>query len=151
MHQLWKISVLNKNQWLLPGERTVINSCFPSRYGTVMCISHRQCICIVQYHRDDFLEFYSNFLEKLSSLSNSIVFLCFFHCPLEKAFLSLLAIFWNSAFSWIYLSLSSMPFASLFSSYICKVSSDNYFAFMHFFFFGMVSITVSCTMLQICP
>ena len=32
------------------------------------------------------------------------------HCSLRKAFLSLLAILWNSAFSWVYLSLSSMPF-----------------------------------------
>ena len=30
----------------------------------------------------------------------------FMHCSLKKAFLSLLAILWNSAFSWMYLSLS---------------------------------------------
>ena len=30
---------------------------------------------------------------------------------------------------------------------ICKTSSDNHFAFLHFFFLGMVLITTSCTML----
>ena len=35
------------------------------------------------------------------------------HCSLKNAFLPLLAILWNSAFSWIYLSLSPLPFASL--------------------------------------
>ena len=91
MHQLWKISVLNKNHWLLPGERTVINSCFPNRYGRVMSISQCQCICIVQYHRDDILEFYSNFFKKLCSLSNSIVFLFLFIAHLRRpSYLSLL-------------------------------------------------------------
>ena len=58
------------------------------------------------------------------------------HCSLKKAFLSLLAILWNSAFSWVYLSLSPLLFASLLSSAICKATSDNYFTFMHFSFFG---------------
>ena len=35
------------------------------------------------------------------------------HWLLKKAFLSLLAILWNSAFSWVYLSLSPLPFTSL--------------------------------------
>ena len=39
----------------------------------------------------------SNFLEEISSLSYSIVFLYFLHCSLTKAFFSLLAILWNSA------------------------------------------------------
>ena len=56
----------------------------------------------------------------------------------KKAFLSLLVYLWNSAFSWVYLSLSHFPFSSLLSSAICKASSDNHFAFLHFFFFGMV-------------
>ena len=29
---------------------------------------------------------------------------------------------------------------------ICKASSDNHFAYLHFFFLGMVLITASCTM-----
>ena len=68
------------------------------------------------------------------------------HCSLKMAFLSPLAILWNSAFSWIYLSLSPLPFASLFSA-ICKTPLDNHFAFLHFFLFGMVLVTASCTVL----
>ena len=52
----------------------------------------------------------------------------------------------NSAFSWVYLSLSPLPFASLFST-ICKASSGNNFAFLYFFLLGMVFITTSCTIL----
>ena len=65
---------------------------------------------------------------------------------LRKAFLSLLAILWNSAFKWVYVSFSPLPFASLLFTVICKVSSDNHFAFFHFFFLGMVLIPASCTM-----
>ena len=75
-----------------------------------------------------------NFLEGISSLSHSIVFLYFsLQCSLKKAFLSLLAIFWNSAFSWLYLSLSTSPFTSLLFSAICTASSDNHFAVFLFF------------------
>ena len=42
-----------------------------------------------------------NFLEETSSLSHSSVFLYFFAVITEKAFLSLLAILWNSAFKWV--------------------------------------------------
>ena len=70
------------------------------------------------------------------------------HCSLKKAFLSLLAIFCNSAFSWVYLSLSLLPLASLLFSVICKASSDNHFVLLHFYFFGMTLVTASCTMLQ---
>ena len=51
------------------------------------------------------------------------------HCSLKKA-LSLLPILWNSAFSWVYLSLSPLPFASLLYLAICKVS-ESHFAFLH--------------------
>ena len=67
------------------------------------------------------------------------------HWSPRKAFLSLLAILWNSAFRWVYLSFSPLPFVSLFFSAICKASSDNHVAFVHFFFLGMVSITAYCT------
>ena len=66
------------------------------------------------------------------------------HWSLRKAFLSLLATLWNSAFRWIYLSISPLPLASLLFWAICKASSDNHFAFVHFFFLGMVLITTSC-------
>ena len=70
------------------------------------------------------------------------------HCSLKKAFLSLLANLWNSAFSWIYFYLSPLLFVSLLSSAICKVSSDNHFVFLHFFLFGLVLATASGTILQ---
>ena len=69
-----------------------------------------------------------------------------FHCSHEKAFLSLLAILWSSAFSLVCLSLSPLPFASLLFSAICEASSDNHFAFLNFFFLRMVLISASCTM-----
>ena len=71
------------------------------------------------------------------------------HWSLRKAFLSLLAILWNSTIKWIYLTFCPLPFAFLLFSAICKASSDNYFAFLHFFFLEMVLITTSCTMLWI--
>ena len=58
------------------------------------------------------------------------------HCSFRKAFLSLFAILWNFAFRWVYLSFSPLPFASLLSSAICEVSSDNHFVFLHFFPLG---------------
>ena len=70
------------------------------------------------------------------------------HWSQSKAFLSLLAILWNSAFKWVYLSFSLLPLASLLFSVICKASSISHFAFLHFFFLGMVLITASCTMSQ---
>ena len=68
------------------------------------------------------------------------------HWPLRKAFLSLLAILWNYAFKWEYLSFSALLFASLLFTAICKASSDNHTVFLHFFSMGMVLFHVSCTM-----
>ena len=62
----------------------------------------------------------------------------FIHGSLEKAFLSLRAVLWKSAFSWIYLCLSPLLFTSLLPFAICEASSDNHFTFLLFFFFGMV-------------
>ena len=108
----------------------------------------------------------SNFLEVISSFSHSIVSLYFFaldlsqkakkqlfssislYWSLRKAFLSLLAILWNPAFVWVYLSFSSLPFISCLFSAICKASSDNHFGFLYFFFLRMVLDTTSCIMLQ---
>ena len=70
------------------------------------------------------------------------------HWSLRKAFLSLLAILWNSAFRCLYLSFSPLLFASLLYTAICKASPDSHFAFLHFFSMGMVLIPVSCTMSQ---
>ena len=68
------------------------------------------------------------------------------HRLLRKAFLSLRAVLWNSAFKWEYLSFSPLLFASLLFTAICKASSDSHFAFLHFFSMGMVLLPVSCTM-----
>ena len=67
---------------------------------------------------------------------------------MRKTFLSLLAILWNSAFKWIHLSFSPLPLASLLFSAIFKPSSDNHFAFFHFFFLGTVLITASWIVLR---
>ena len=61
----------------------------------------------------------SNFLEDISSLSHSIVFLYFFlHWLLRKAFLSLLAILWNSAFRCLSFLFSFAFGFSSFHSYL---------------------------------
>ena len=60
------------------------------------------------------------------------------HCSLRKSSYSLLAILWNSAFGWVYLSFSSLPLASVLFSAICKATSDNHFVLLHFFFLGIV-------------
>ena len=69
-------------------------------------------------------------------------------CWLKKPFLSLLAILWSSMFNWMHLSLSSLLFTSLHVSTICEASSDNCFAFLPFFFFGMVLFAISYTILR---
>ena len=79
----------------------------------------------------------SNFLEEISSLSRSIVFLYFFALITEEGFLISP---WNSAFKWVYLSFSPLLLASLLFTAICKASSDSHFAFLLFFFLGMVLI-----------
>ena len=91
-------------------------------------------------------------LVALIFLKRSLVFpILFFssislHWSLKKAFLSLLAILWNSAFRCLYLSFPPLLFASLLFAAICKASPGSHFAFLHFFSMGMVLIPVSCTM-----
>ena len=68
---------------------------------------------------------------------------------LRKAIVSLLAIHWNSAFRWVYPSFFPWHFPCLLFSAICMASLDNHFSFLHFFFWWMVLIMASCTMLQI--
>ena len=68
------------------------------------------------------------------------------HWSLRKTFSSLLAILWISAFKWVYLSFSPLPFMSFIFSAFCKASSESHLAFLHFFFLGMVLIMASCTM-----
>ena len=73
------------------------------------------------------------------------------HWSLRKAFLSLLAILWNSAVKWVYLSFSPLLFTSLLFIVICKASSDSHFAFLHFFFLGMVLISLLYNVMNLCP
>ena len=70
----------------------------------------------------------------------------YLHWSLRKAFLSLLAILWNSAFRGLYLSFSPLLFTSLLFTAICKASPDCHFAFLHLFSMEMVLIPVFCTM-----
>ena len=91
----------------------------------------------------------SNFLEEISSLSQSIVFLYSFAVFTSESFLiSLDKRFSGTLCSFGCIFPSPLPFTSLLSSAIYKDSSDNHFAFLNFFFFGMILITTSCTMLQ---
>ena len=67
--------------------------------------------------------------------TQSVVFL-YLHCSFNKSSLFLLAILWNCAFSWVYLSLFPLPFVCLLFSDVCKTSSDNRFTFFAFLFWG---------------
>ena len=60
------------------------------------------------------------------------------HWSLSEAFLSLLAILWNSAFRWFYLSFSPLISASLLFSATLKGLFRQPFWFLHFFFLGIV-------------
>ena len=90
----------------------------------------------------------SVFLEQISSLSHSIVFLCFLPLITEEGFLISPCYSLELCIKCMYLSFSPLSFASFLFSAICKASSDNHFAFLHFFFLGMVLITASRTMTQ---
>ena len=69
------------------------------------------------------------------------------HWSLRKAFLSLLAVLWNSAFRWVYLSFSPLPFIYLLFLSICMSSTDNTVTFLHLFFLERVLVTACSTML----
>ena len=84
----------------------------------------------------------SNFLEEISSLSYSVVFLYFFALIAEEGFLIPPC---YSLELCIQMGISFL-FASLRFIAICKASSDSHFGFLHFFFLEMVLIPVSCTM-----
>ena len=89
----------------------------------------------------------SNFLEEISSVSNSIIFLYFFALITEVGFfISLLLFFGTLHPDGCNFKSSPLPFSSLLLSAICKASSDNQLGFLHFFFGGMVLIIASCRM-----
>ena len=70
------------------------------------------------------------------------------HLLLRRAFLSLLYSL-ELCIQMDIFSFSPLPLACILFSVICKASLDNHFAFLHFFFLGMVLIPASCTMSQI--
>ena len=80
------------------------------------------------------------FLKRSLVFPHSIVFLYFFTLIPEEGFLI------SPCYS--FQLFSPLPLASLLFTAICKASSDNHFAFLHFFFLGMVLIPASCTMSQ---
>ena len=90
----------------------------------------------------------SNFLEEFSSLFHYIVSLYFYVLITEEGFLISPCYSLELCIQMDISFLSPLPFTSLLFSAICKASSDNHFAFLHFFFWGMVLITSSCTMLR---
>ena len=89
------------------------------------------------------------FLKRSLSLSHSTVVLYFFALITEEGFLispcSSLELYIQMGISFLF----SLCLASLLFSAIWKASSDNNFAFLHFFFLVMVLITSSCTMSRI--
>ena len=88
----------------------------------------------------------SNFLEEISSLFHSIVFLYFFVLITEEGFLISPCYSLELCIQMGISFLFSFAFHLFIFSAICKASSDNHFAFLHFFFLGMVLITALCTM-----
>ena len=80
----------------------------------------------------------SNFLEEISSLSLSVVFLCIFALIAKEGFLI------SPCYSLelrIQMGISFLfSFAFSFSFlFLCKALYDNHFAFLHFFFLSMAS------------
>ena len=89
----------------------------------------------------------SNFLEEISSLSHSIVFLYFFALIPEEGFLNLFLLFFGTLHSDPYifpflLCLSLLFFSQLF----VRPPQTAILLFLHFFSMGMVLIPVSCKM-----
>ena len=84
----------------------------------------------------------SNFLEEISNLFHSVVFLYFFALTAEEGFLISPCCSLELCIQ-MDISFSPLPFASLLFSAICKASSDNHFTFLHLFFVGMILVTTS--------
>ena len=90
----------------------------------------------------------SSFLEEISSLSDSVIFLYFFALITEEGFLISPCYFLKLCIQMLYHSFSPLLFASFLFTAVSKASPDSHFAFWHFYSMGMVLIAVSCTMLQ---
>ena len=134
-HPLYiNLYTVNHETPLSPGHRLLTSSLNSSRWSYwPNMVSHRNIPLV-----------------SLIFLRRSLVFpILFFssvslHWSVKKAFLSLLAILWNSAFRCLYLCFSPLLFTYLLFTAICKASPASHFAFLHFFSMGMVLIPVSC-------
>ena len=78
----------------------------------------------------------SNFLEEISSLSHSVVFLYFFASIAEEGFLIFSCYSLELCIQMLNLSFSPLLFTSLLFTAICKASPDSHFAFLHLFSMG---------------
>ena len=87
----------------------------------------------------------SNFLDEISSLSHSIVFFYFFALIAEDSFLISPCYSLELCIQMGISFLFCFAFRFSFFSAICKALSDNHFAFLPFFFLGMVLIPASHT------
>ena len=91
----------------------------------------------------------SNLLEVISSLPHSIVFLYLFALITEEGFLNLSLLFFGTLHSDACIFPFLLCFSLLFFSQLfVRPPPGSHFAFLHFFFLGMVLIPVSCTMSQ---
>ena len=88
----------------------------------------------------------SDFLEEISSLSHSVVFLYLFILISEEGFLISSCYSLELCIQMLISFLFSFAFHLPFFTAISKASSDSHFTFLHFFFLGMVLIPVSYTM-----
>ena len=77
-----------------------------------------------------------NFLKRSLVFSTLLFSSISLHWSLRKAYLSLLAILWSSAFKWLYPSFSPLLFTSLLFSDICKASSTTILPFCFSFSWG---------------
>ena len=82
-------------------------------------------------------------------LSHSIVFLYFFALFTKESFLISPCYSLELCIQMFISFLFPLPLTSLLFLAICEASSDNHFAFLHFFFLEIVLIITSYTMLQI--
>ena len=90
----------------------------------------------------------SNFLEEISSLSHSVVFLYLFAVIAEEGFLISPCYSLELCIQMDISFFSPLLLASLLFTAICKASSDSHLAFLHLFFLGMVLLPISCTVWQ---
>ena len=119
---LMRISRLSS--WVWTNTMWLFGLLRPCLYSSAVCSCHLFLISSVSGRSSPFLSFmpiraWNVPLRAQIFLKRSLVFPILFvssislHSSIKKNF-SLLAILWNSTFSWVYLSLSPLPFASLF-------------------------------------